>query len=102
MLPLFGPPGQKVLDKGGQNVAGRTLLRVMERETDPVVRLAAYQTAALIGFVEEADVREAVRILSIAVDQGARRGQTRYQAVVALGAFGGLGFAIGLIAGAAR
>src|SRR4051812_27669655 len=23
MLPLFGPPGQKVLDKSGQNVAGK-------------------------------------------------------------------------------
>jgi HEAT repeat protein len=88
MLPLFGPPGQKVLDKNGQNVAGRVLLRAMEKETDPGVRLAAYHTAALIGFAEEADTREAVRILSVAVEQGARGGQTRYHAVVALAAFG--------------
>jgi hypothetical protein len=87
MLPLFGPPGQKVI-VNGQNVAGRTLLRVMEKESDPTVRLAAYQTAALIGFVEEADIKEAVRILSVAIDQGARGGQTRYQAVLALSVFG--------------
>lgn len=88
MLPLFGPPGQKVLDKSGRNVAGRTLLRVMEKELDPVVRLTAYQTAAAIGFVEDSDTREAVRILAKAVEDGVRGGQTRYQAVVALGAFG--------------
>lgn len=101
-LPLFGPPGQKVPDKSGQNVAGKVLLRAMEKESDPVVRLAAYQTAALIGFVEEADVREAVRILGVAVDQGARGGQTRYHAVVALAAFGHKGEpAVGALTGAA-
>jgi HEAT repeat protein len=87
MLPLFGPPGQKVV-VNGQNVAGKVLLRAMEKEPDPTVRLAAYQTAALIGFADEGDVREAVRILAGAAERGATGGQTRYQAVVALAVFG--------------
>jgi hypothetical protein len=87
MLPLFGPPGQKVI-VDGRNIAGKTLLRVMEKEPDTIVRQAAYHTASLIGFVEEADIKEAVRILGAAVESGATGGQTRYQAVVALSVFG--------------
>ena len=42
----------------------RLIQKAMEKEPDPVVRLTAYQTAAMIGFVEEAHIKEAVRILS--------------------------------------
>ena len=89
-LPGFGPTARKVLDKDGRNLFGKTVISRMaiEREKDPGVRSAAFATAATMGFEDEADNREAVRILGTTADVGVSGGMARQNAIQALAAFG--------------
>jgi HEAT repeat protein len=81
-LPNFGPAARKG--------TGKALLRLMERERerDPGVRVAAYVTAAALGFEDEADIKEAIRLLGLAADEGVSGGPTRLNAIQTLAAFG--------------
>jgi HEAT repeat protein len=89
-LPGFGPPVRKATAPDGKMTLGKALLIRMDpgKEFDPGVRVAAYACAAAIGFEEEKDEKEAIRLLGIAVDRGAIGGQTRLQAIQTLATFG--------------
>lgn len=91
-LPGFGPAARRE--------AAKVVLNRMEKETDPGVRAAAYEAAAAfatmgkdgrgreIGFEDETDTKEAIRLLYNAADQGLRGGGTRLHAIQTLAAFG--------------
>src|SRR5262249_10354891 len=89
-LPQPGPPVPHATTPDGKMTMGKALLARMDpqRERDPGVRVAAYVCAAAVGFEDDADQKEAIRLLSIAVDQGALGGQTRLQAIQTLATFG--------------
>jgi hypothetical protein len=93
-LPSFGPSVQKA--------AGKLLVVRMTREPDPGVRMVVYQTIAAIGFDEsdKNDEKEAIRLLSIAIDNAPAGSYTRLQAVQAISAFGPKAYdAVGQVAG---
>jgi HEAT repeat protein len=89
-LQNFGPAARKVVDKDGKNLFAKTVLSRMnnDKEKDPGVRSAAFATAATMGFEDDADVKEAVRILGHTADVGVSGGMSRQNAVQALAAFG--------------
>ena len=67
------------------------------KETDPGVRAAAFEAAGAIasydpsgalGFADEADTREAIRLLYMTSDQAASGGSTRLHAIQTLTSFG--------------
>jgi hypothetical protein len=85
----FGPPAFKAeVDKTGRSVLAQKVLQMMEKEPDPNVRFAAYGVAATMGFEKDFEIKEAVRILRVAADQGAAGGPTRFHAVQTLAVFG--------------
>src|SRR5439155_7177397 len=77
VLPNFGPPVKKATTPDGKITISKALLARMNPalERDPGVRLAAYVAASLIGFEDEADIKEAIRLLAITVDQAPRGSQ---------------------------
>lgn len=79
-LPNFGPSVRKEpgLAKG--------ILARMDylKELDPGVRAAAFEAAGAIGFEDARDFDEAVRLLFVTADQGAKGGASRLYAVNAL------------------
>ena len=88
-LPAFGPSVKKIVDKEGRNLFSRAVLKCMgENEKDTGVRTAAYATAAVMGFEDADDTKEAIRHLCIGIDKGVPGGSGRQHAVQALAAFG--------------
>lgn len=81
-IPNFGPPSRKG--------TGKMILQRMDTKTekDPMVRYAAYACAAVIGFEDDNDMKEAVRILGVTADAGQSGGMARLHAIEALTAFG--------------
>jgi HEAT repeat protein len=81
-LPGFGPAAQKE--------AGKLILSHMEpsKESDPGVRAAAFEAAGSLGFDNDLDTREAIRILAIAAEKTAAGGATRLHAIQTLAKFG--------------
>jgi HEAT repeat protein len=80
-LLLFGPPTQK------ENVS-KVLLRRMRVETDPGVRFAVFRAVGQIPFENEADTKEALRLLANVVDTSATGGASRFHAVQTIAMFG--------------
>lgn len=82
-IPNFGPPARK-------GPASKAILTRMDgaKEKDPGVRIAAYATAATLGFEDDLDTKEAIRLLIAGVEGGVSGGLTRLHGVQALGAFG--------------
>jgi HEAT repeat protein len=83
-LPQFGPPTHK------DPKVGRLLIKRMksEFEKDPGVRAAVFAAAGLIQFDNDADQKEAVRLLSLVVDGSPPGSGVRLAAVQALFLFG--------------
>jgi HEAT repeat protein len=84
-LPNFGPDARKG--------TGKALLKVMQGDSsragrDPGVRVAAYVAAAALGFEDEADTREAIRLLANGASAAADGSATRLNAVQTLATFG--------------
>ncbi|QDU22343.1 HEAT repeat domain-containing protein [Urbifossiella limnaea] len=59
-----------------------------DKERDPGVRAGAYEAVGAVGLEKDADVKEAVRILFLAAEQGASGGGARLHAIQTLAAFG--------------
>ncbi|MBX9628207.1 MAG: HEAT repeat domain-containing protein, partial [Gemmataceae bacterium] len=79
-LPAFGPSMKKEA-----GVAKGILARMdFQKELDPGVRAAAFEAAGAIGFDDERDFDEAVRLLFVTADQGQKGGASRLYAVQAL------------------
>ncbi len=94
-LPLFGPPAQK-------GDVSKLLLKRMVSEKDPGVRAAVYAAVGQISFDSPADNKEALRLLTDAVSNGAPGGITRMNAVQTIATFGPKGSgAITFLTGAA-
>lgn len=89
-LPGFGPTVKTATTPDGKITIGKALLSRMNHliEKDPGVRLASYAAASEIGFEKEDDIKEAIRLLAITVDQGAAGGQSRIQALQTLATLG--------------
>ena len=95
-LPLFGPTVKKASAPDGKTTDGKitygkaVLARMNgETESDPWVRLAAFELVTRMGYFEDdLDPKEAVRILGVCA-QG--NPALRPQAVQTLGAFGSRG-----------
>jgi hypothetical protein len=77
MLPNFGPDARKECSK--------KLVARMTAEKDPGVRITVFNTAATLG-LEESEVKEAVRILGLTVDN--QGGLARLHAVQTLALIG--------------
>jgi hypothetical protein len=78
-LPSFGPSARKICSK--------KLVERMTVEKDPGVRIAVFNTAAVLG-LEDSDVKPAVAILARIVEQGAAGGLSRLHAVQTLALIG--------------
>lgn len=78
-LPNFGPDARKP--------ASKLLIARMTLEKDPGVRIAVFNTAATLG-LEDADVKEAVRILALTANEGMPGGLSRLHAVQTLAMVG--------------
>lgn len=92
-LPQFGPGAAK------QNVSKMLIKRMsLGGERDPGVKAAVYAAVGGIQFQNEADNKEAMRLLTIAVDTGASGSPLRLAAVQAIGMFGSKGGEGGIIA----
>lgn len=87
MLPLFGPSVKKATTPDGKITYGKALLARMNgmTESDPWVRLSAFDLVSQLGFEEDLDVREAVRLLGVIAEGNAA---LRSQAVQTLASFG--------------
>lgn len=83
-LPQFGPPASKTH-------VSKLLIKRMNAEKDPGVKAAVYSAVGGIQFENEADNKEALRLLVIAVDHGAPGSSLRLAAVQAIGQFGNKG-----------
>lgn len=85
IIPGFGPE----IVKKEPGWAKAALPRMSsEKERDPGVRAAAYEAVGAIGLEKDADIKEAVRVLFIAAEQGASGGGARLHAIQTLSAFG--------------
>ena len=80
-LSAFGPPAQK-------GAVSKLLLKRMNVERDPGVKLAVFAAVGQIAFDSEADNKEALRLLAIVVDTGAPGGAGRLHAIQTIAAFG--------------
>lgn len=80
-IPLFGPPAQK------GNVS-KLLVKRMAVEKDPGVRISVFTAVGQLQFENEADNKEALRILVLAVDTGAPGGLARLHAIQTITLFG--------------
>ncbi len=80
ILPSFAPAVQKH--------AAKLLLARMTAEKDPGVRITVFNTAAIIGFENNNDIEEAVRILAVTANTSAPGGLGRLHAVQTLGMIG--------------
>ena len=80
-LPNFGPPAQK-------GEVSKLLLRRMNVEKDPGVKLAVFNAVGLIAFDSDADNKEALRLLANVVDTGIPGGAGRLHAIQTIGMFG--------------
>lgn len=89
-LPGFGPPVRKATTPDGKITIGKALLARMDvaNERDTQVRASAFTAAAAIGFDEDLDTKEAVRILGTTVDGNSL---LRAHALQALATFGSRG-----------
>jgi HEAT repeat protein len=89
-LPNFGPTVKKATTPDGKTTIGKALVSRMNHlvEKDPGVRLAAYAAASAIGFEDEGDIKEAIRLLAITVDQSLPGSQSRLQAIQTLATIG--------------
>ncbi len=89
-LPAFGPEVKKATTPDGKVTYGQALLARINGQTekDPWVRLAAFETIAVLGFEEERDGKEAVRMLGIIAEGNPA---LRAQAVQTLATFGNRG-----------
>ena len=83
-LPQFGPPAAEA------NIS-KLLIRRMQVEKDPGVKAAVYSAVGGIQFKNEADNKEAMRLLVIAVDGASPGSSLRLAAVQAIGQFGSKG-----------
>lgn len=91
-LPAFGPAVRS------DAKAAKAILARMEsnKEGDPGVRAAAYEAAGAVsllvpgkvGFEDPHDTAEAIRLLTVAAEKGAKGGATRLHAVQTLASFG--------------
>jgi HEAT repeat protein len=84
LLPQFGPPA-------AQPTVSKVLIRRMNVERDPGVKAAVYAAVGGIQFVNEADNKEAMRLLVSAVDNAAPGSSLRLAAVQAIAQFGAKG-----------
>lgn len=84
VLPMFGPPAQK------KEVSKLLLRRMTANEPDPVVRAAVFNAVGSIQFEAEADNKEALRLLSIYIDNpvGPSASFYRLRAIQAVTMFG--------------
>ncbi len=85
IIPGFGPE----IVKKEPGWAKAALPRMTsDKERDPGVRAAAYEAVGAVGLEKDADIKEAVRVLFLAAEQGASGGGARLHAIQTLSAFG--------------
>jgi HEAT repeat protein len=80
-IPQFGPAAQK-------GEVSKLLIKRMQAEKDPGVRGAIYNAVGQLQFENEADNKEALRLLVVAVDTGMPGGMTRLRAIQTITMFG--------------
>ena len=84
-IPGFGPEIVKKEADWPKKVLARMN---KEKELDPGVRAAAYEAVGAVGLEKDADIKEAVRVLFLAAEQGASGSGARLHAIQTLSAFG--------------
>jgi hypothetical protein len=87
-LPNFGPENVREAAGAGKLLVNRLRFTGDGGEPDPGVRLTLFNAIAVVGFKDERDEKEALRILGVTVDQAPSGELRRLQAVQALGMFG--------------